>query len=169
MPVLCSCGCGLPTPLAQRTNASRGVTKGQPCRFVAGHKGRSLSATDYRKRQTERGPVREHVVVAERAIGKRLPRGAEVHHVDENRRNNRNANLVICQDHAYHHFLHVRARIVRAGGNPNTDKVCSLCQRPLPYGAFHRQAGGTLGLSMRCRQCALAYQRERYSRKRAVA
>ena len=54
------------------------------------------------------GYVDEHVVVAERALGKHLPAGAVVHHVDVNRRNNAPTNLVICQDAAYHKLLHAR-------------------------------------------------------------
>ena len=72
---------------------------------------------------------RLHVTIAEGALGHSLPVGAEVHHVDENKSNNRNSNLVICQDHAYHSLLHVRARVLRAGGDPNTQRICADCKR----------------------------------------
>jgi len=144
------------------------VVKGQPCRFVAGHKAKSVDATDYRKKQTDRGAIREHILVATHALGHALPPGAEVHHVDGTKRNNRNTNLVICQDHAYHHWLHVRARIVRAGGDPNTCKVCCLCRRALPYDMFGVQANGTMGLSARCKVCARRYTRSRYQLRRAT-
>jgi len=36
-PALCQCGCGRETPLATRTNASRGHVKGKPLRFLSGH------------------------------------------------------------------------------------------------------------------------------------
>jgi hypothetical protein len=49
---------------------------------------------------------REHVHVAERALGKRLPKRAIVHHVNEIKHDNRPANLVICEDHLYHKLLH---------------------------------------------------------------
>lgn len=72
---------------------------------------------------------REHVEIAEQALGHALPPGAEVHHVNEVRGDNRHANLVICQDHAYHKFLHVRARVRRLGGNPNTQRTCADCKQ----------------------------------------
>jgi hypothetical protein len=72
------------------------------------------------------GYVPEHVFVAEEALGRCLPKGAEVHHFDENRKNNANANLVICQDRAYHMLLHQRQRAFKSCGNPNFRK-CFLC------------------------------------------
>lgn len=71
--------------------------------------------------------VSEHVLIAERAIGKRLPAGAEVHHVDGNERNNRPTNLVICPDAGYHDLLHQRTNALNACGNANFRR-CSYCQ-----------------------------------------
>lgn len=68
----------------------------------------------------------EHIHVAEKAMGRPLPLGAEVHHVDEDRANNANSNLVICPDSSYHKLLHMRARARDACGNPNWRK-CELC------------------------------------------
>lgn len=51
-----------------------------------------------------------HVLVAEKALGKSLPKGAVVHHVDRNRQNNTSTNLVVCPNQAYHLFLHKRMR-----------------------------------------------------------
>ena len=73
------------------------------------------------------GFVREHIFVAEKALGKSLPLGAVVHHADENRKNNANNNLVICQNHAYHKLLHRRMRALRGCGNPNWAK-CKFCK-----------------------------------------
>lgn len=48
--------------------------------------------------------------LAELALGKNLPKGACVHHVDGNPLNNESSNLVICPSHAYHMLLHKRLR-----------------------------------------------------------
>lgn len=102
------------------------------------------------------GHVKEHKVIAERAIGRYLPLGAEIHHVDENPLNNANSNLVICQDRAYHKLLHKRARIVRAGGNPNTQRICSSCKQIKDVCEFNRRADD---YQTACRWCQARYQR----------
>jgi hypothetical protein len=48
--------------------------------------------------------------VAVKALGKPLPLGAEVHHVNGDPTDNRPANLVICQDRDYHALLHRKAK-----------------------------------------------------------
>lgn len=112
------------------------------------------------------GCVYQHILVAERALGHLLPDGAQVHHVDENNRNNGNRNLVICQDLAYHKLLHVRAKVIRAGGNPNTNKLCGDCRQPKPFDAFgimsHNKSTGRQSI---CRDCA----KVRGAKRRMVA
>lgn len=79
--------------------------------------------------RTVRGrKVREHVLVAERALGRALPQGAVVHHVDENKSNNTPSNLVVCEDRAYHNLLHARIRALRETGHAN-HRPCRYCKR----------------------------------------
>ena len=68
--------------------------------------------------------------IAEKVFGKRLPSNTEVHHVDINRSNDENNNLVICQDRKYHNLLHKRKRAYDACGHPDWIK-CQIC---LEYG-----------------------------------
>ena len=71
---------------------------------------------------------REHVVVAERALGRPLPASAVVHHVNEVPGDNRPENLIICPDEAYHNLLHKRMRALAACGNANFLK-CKVCKQ----------------------------------------
>ena len=75
-------------------------------------------------RARSNGLVKEHLVIVEKALGKPLPVGAVVHHVDENPGNNDNANLVICQDQDYHLLLHRRLNALRETGDPQQRKCC---------------------------------------------
>ncbi len=68
----------------------------------------------------------QHVHVAEKAIGKRLPEGAIVHHVNHDTLDNANSNLVVCQNRAYHNLLHARERALDACGNANW-LMCPFC------------------------------------------
>lgn len=80
------------------------------------------------------GKQRAHRVRAENALGKPLPAGAHVHHADGTTGDN--APLVICQDAAYHALLHVRMRVLRAGGDPNSQRVCGVCRGLFPIGSL---------------------------------
>lgn len=80
-------------------------------------------------RADKRGYVNEGILVAEKALGKPLPLKAVVHHHNKNKLDNHTpGNLVVCQDQAYHLFLHLRERSLKACGNPNYRK-CKYCKR----------------------------------------
>lgn len=74
----------------------------------------------------------EHIAVAEKALGKKLPKGTIVHHADENRLNNSPDNLVVCPDAAYHRLLHIRMRALKESGNPNY-RCCGFCKKWVPF------------------------------------
>lgn len=173
---LCQCGCGGETSLARITNTARGYVKGQPYRYIAGHNWRrdpKPGPDVYKQRYTptwKRKVRHEHAIIAERVLGRPLPVGAEVHHVDGNTLNNANTNLVICQDKAYHKLLHWRERIIKAGGNPNVGKFCSTCKQFKPFAEFNRsEACKHSGRTNRCRPCSKSGFREWASRKKHAA
>lgn len=57
--------------------------------------------------------VMEHVYKAEQALGKLLPKGAEVHHMNGIKCDNDTPfNLIVCPDRTYHQLLHKRARML---------------------------------------------------------
>jgi len=104
-----------------------------------------------------RGHIAEHVEVAEKALGHPLPSGAEVHHVNNDGRDNRGGNLVICQDKSYHQMLHRRARVIRAG-YPASWVRCKYC---LEYGPEDTMYHHTSSYSYRHRGCHTARERDR--------
>lgn len=73
------------------------------------------------------GQKYEHILIVEKILGKKLPKGAEVHHFNENKLDNYAANFVVCPNRAYHCLLHRRQRAMRECGNPNWIK-CSYCK-----------------------------------------
>lgn len=71
--------------------------------------------------------VLRHVLIAEKAVGHRLPKGAQVHHVDGDRSNDTNTNLVVCPNAAYHQLLHLRQWALDACGHANW-LYCGICK-----------------------------------------
>lgn len=71
---------------------------------------------------------REHVLVAEKALGKKLPYAAVVHHVNYDKGDNNPSNLIICQDEKYHSLLYIRTDALNACGNSNYRK-CTFCKQ----------------------------------------
>jgi HNH endonuclease len=172
----CQCGCGLLAPIASRTFNSRGIVKGQPVRFCVGHGGkpRGRRTTGYLQRHrpmNQRGSksriMKLHVFIVEQVLGRSLPDGAAVHHVDGNTLNNEHANLVVCENHAYHMMLHTRTRIVKAGGNPNTDHICSTCKLVKPREAFAARHSRAIGIQSTCRVCSAIFNKIHDANRRA--
>lgn len=115
----CECGCG------QFVLA----------RFARGHNRRLIGTRHYPVRRDwihanadRNGMVREHVIIASRALGKPVPTDAEVHHVNGDLTNNGRGNLVLCEDHNYHMLLHARARALRECGHANWLR-CMYCDQ----------------------------------------
>jgi hypothetical protein len=147
---LCGCGCGV----LAISNRPPGVAI-----YKVGH--RPLPPDGYRHvltgyRKTE--PL--HRVIAARALGRPLPATAIVHHANGDKHDNASSNLVICENADYHALLHRRMRVVRAGGNPNTQTICSRCKALILNRAMAKYG-------QVCRPCDVKRVRLRRQRRRA--
>lgn len=109
-------------------------------------------------RANKSGYVFRSLIVAEKALGRPIPTSVEVHHANLIKSDDSNSNLVICQDRSYHAFIHARTRIFLAGGNPNTDKICSTCKKVLPKDNFGFDRNN---LRFDCKRCHSASERNR--------
>lgn len=141
---LCLCGCG-----KEVNRKKHGSNKGEYYKYLQGHssinfighknpnwkggkvkKGREEYVLVYDRQNplAKKGYTYEHISVATKAFGKSLPGNAIIHHIDENRANNQNTNLVICQDSAYHNLLHQRMRSLKICGKASWRK-CKYCKQ----------------------------------------
>ena len=147
---LCECGCGKPAPIATATSKAKGHVKGKPLRFINGHSGKiqptgakshawknGMTITNEGRclvlhrgnyRENGCGRVLRYLLVVETALGKPVPKTAVVHHVNQNAGDDRNCNLVVCEDENYHRLIHKRQRAYDACGNPNFRK-CQICKQ----------------------------------------
>ena len=131
----CKCDCGQVTNIARFTRTERGWIKGRHKPYIYRHYkrdlnkpidmlGKGITSTGYEYTMNH-GLV--HRLKVEKILGRLLPEGAIVHHHDGNRAYNRNKNLVVCQDKAYHNLLHQRIRAYETCGNANHRK-CTICK-----------------------------------------
>lgn len=99
-PVHANCLCGK----HQQRLYHHGSTDARRNENGAGH----VHHTGYRYLKINNKAVAEHRLIAERALGKPLPAGAVVHHINGVKSDNRPSNLIVCPDEAYHNLLHTR-------------------------------------------------------------
>ncbi len=121
----CECGCG-GYPVVNSSRFIRGHSSWKGGKYTDPRGYVSLYRPAH-PRAMGNGRVYEHVEMAERVLGRYLPDGAVVHHVNEKKGDNRNDNLVICQDDAYHFLLHARQKASAATGNSESRK-CFICK-----------------------------------------
>lgn len=110
----------------------------------------SAGEADSRKTDT-------YIAIAEKALGHALPKGAVVHHVDEDRTNSNPSNLVICPDQSYHVLIHQRMRAYEACGHADWLKCGHCKQYDDPANMYVREARH----QGQHRECHAAYKREK--------
>ena len=99
------------------------------------------------------GYVLEHILVAEKTLGRALKPGEEIHHYGAR---DDNTKIVICPNHKYHMLLHQRMRAFKACGHYNWRK-CRYCKQ------YDKPENLYINGSAVChKKCKSQYQRERY-------
>jgi hypothetical protein len=83
----------------------------------------------------------EYALMIEQLIGKPLPSQAKIHHVDRDPSNNKNSNLVVCENQEYHLFLHRRTRALKECGHANWQQ-CVYCKEWDSPDNLYRWGGG---------------------------
>lgn len=95
------------------------------------------------------GYAQEHIVIAEKVLGKPLPLEAVIHHVNGRKMPNINSNLVICENENYHRFLHKRTRAYQGCRQARWVK-CTVCkQYDDPVNLYIRHDG--IGYHRKCK------------------
>jgi hypothetical protein len=144
----CACGCGKKTWIATKNCPKYNWIKGQPVKYLVGHhrlgnkfpnctkgekhgnwrggtthtsRGYKLIKSHGHPRADKCGYIKEHILIAEKVLGKSLPLEAVIHHHTPNQ-------LIVCQDQAYHLYIHQREKAYRACGHANWRK-CQFCKQ----------------------------------------
>ena len=110
------------------------------------------------------GVVLEHLLIAEKALGKYLPEGIVIHHCDGNKTNNNNNNLVVCENQAYHVLLHRRLKALKQCGHANW-LLCRFCHQ---YDSPKNMYVHPTGAPGSHRACHAEYERKRRQNEAAI-
>jgi hypothetical protein len=134
----CQCGCGSKVGMYKQDRPLKGIIKGTFQRYLHGHNtlmesnpfwkgGKAIRSDGYAMISIGNNcHTFEHILMCEKVLGKSLPKGVVIHHVNEKRNDNHNGNFVICQNIAYHMILHKRIKALKISGHADWEK-CQFC------------------------------------------
>ena len=108
-------------------------------------------------RSSLNGYVREHIILAENALGKPLPQSSQIHHFGKRHNNGK---IVLCEDQEYHYLLHTRERSLSESGNPNFRK-CKFCKKYDDPKNLHIVQSKPHGWNIHHQSCESEYEKKR--------
>src|SRR5438552_11919707 len=124
-------------------------------RFVPGNPKEPVTVYAPEHPRANHGRVKEHILVAERALGHLLPEQARVHHWNSMRQDNQPGNLLICENQGYHMLIEVRAKRIRDTGSLDLRRCCG-CKIAKPLADFDRKKKNWDGRNHYCKACKKA-------------
>ena len=168
---LCGCGCGAQVKrkyLSGHQSRCRDITLKNNPHWKGGRyindSGYVMVYNPSHSRASSNGYVREHLILAEKALGKPIPVGVPIHHHGDVSDNNK---IVICQDERYHNLLHIRERAFNESGHANYRK-CQFCkQYDRPENLFIRQRDKE-GWIVYHRECHRIHSKKQRESKNAI-
>ena len=171
----CQCGCGGKTTIPKYDNVPRGHVAGVPLRFIFRHNAKKEKSTSWKggkvknnhgyvkillapkhPRADSSGYVLEHILVVEKRIGRFLANAERVHHDNENKSDNSDSNLVLCENTKHHRLLHQQKKAFAACGDPLWRK-CRFCKKYDDPKIMEQSKGQN---QFHHAQCYLAHQKQ---------
>lgn len=115
----------------------------------------------FRRESRDNKKIARHIVIMENSWGGPLPAATVVHHLNGDRDDNREENLLLCPDQAFHLTLHKREDALAACGNPFWIS-CIFCKNhDDPKSLSFRSDGRGYHLSCNREQSAAYYKSRR--------
>ena len=171
---MCECGCGL--VVKNRFRRGHQIRVKNPSSGLFGQNSKSWKGGRYcndqgywmilipdHPRSTSNGYVREHIAMAERALGKPLPEKAQIHHYGCVTNNNK---IVICENQEYHRLIEMRQDALKYSGKARNRK-CKFCQRYDSPENLHITQSPPHGWNIHHQSCESIYERDRTERGRS--
>lgn len=123
-----------------------------------------IAYNNYKKTTRKGKCVKVHRLIVEKILGKSISSKIEIHHLDFDRSNNSNANLIVCPNKSYHQLLHRRQEVLMAGFDPWKFHKCTDCKKFLENENFSNNKTRASGLNNLCKHCDSIRQKKRYAR-----
>lgn len=110
--------------------------------------------------------VQEHRYIMEQHLGRKLTKVEVVHHINEDKRDNRIENLEIMD--ARTHMSHHKRGKVKNPNNTGTNKQCPKCKKVLDINGFHGRRSRPSGRQGYCKDCHRKNMALHYARSKKI-